>query len=142
MMFWPRSLSSVSDSELLDRLDLNDRHVGRAVAQDQRRRDVARHVFQHHERAARQLRDRPADIRAFVQIDLDDADALIAVGLDPRDVVHQRRELALVERQNAVLDVFGAHAVVGPDDADDRDVDLGKDVGRHPQEGAGPQQTY
>ena len=40
-----------------------------------------------------------ADVGAFVQIDLDDADAVVAVGLDARDVVDQRGQLPLVQRQ-------------------------------------------
>ena len=94
---------------------------------------LRRHVLQHDQRAARQLRDGARHVGAFVQIDLLDADAVIAGGLDPRDVIHQRGQLALVQRQDAVLDVLRAHPVVGPDDADDRNVDLGKDVDRHAQ---------
>ena len=67
---------------------------------------LRRHVFQHHQRAAGELGDRPAHIGAFVQIDLDDADALIGVGLDPSDVVDQRGELAFVQLQNPVLHVL------------------------------------
>ena len=110
---------------------LDDRDVGRAIAQNQRRRDVARHVLQHDQRELRQLRDGAAHVRAFVQIDLDDADADVAVGFDAGDVVDQRGQLPLVKRQDAVLHVRRAHAVVGPDDADDRNVDFREDVDRH-----------
>ena len=85
--------------------ELDDRHVGGAIAQHQGRRDVGRHVFQHDQRAAGQLRHRPADVGAFVQIDLLDADALVAGGFDARDVVDQRGYLALMQREDAVLDV-------------------------------------
>ena len=77
-------------------------------------------------------------IGAFVQIDLLDADALVARRLDARDVIDQRGELALVQGQDAVLHVLGAHAVVGPDDGHHRNVDFGKDVDRHAQRGADP----
>ena len=36
-----------SGKEPVGEAQLNDRHVGRAVADDQRRRDIARHAFQH-----------------------------------------------------------------------------------------------
>ena len=136
MMFWPRSLSLVSGSDAARQAELNDRHVRRAIAQHQRRRDIARHVFQNDERAARQLRDGADDVGALVQIDLLDADAVVAGGLDPADIVDQRGELPLVQRQNAVLDVQRAHPVVGPDDADDGNVDFRKDVDRHAQRSA------
>ncbi len=99
---------------------------------------LRRHVFEDDERAARQLRNRAGDVGAFVQVDFLHPDAGVARRLDAGDVVHQRRELALVQRQNAVLDVLRAHSGVGPDDADDGNVDFGKDVDRHPQTGANP----
>ena len=95
MMFCPRSLSFVSVSEVLERLNWMIGHIGRAVAQHQRRRDVARHVLHHHQRAAGKLRDRAAHIGTLVQIDLDDTDAVVAGGLDPGDIVDQRGHLPL-----------------------------------------------
>ena len=103
---------------------LDDRHVGGAVADHQRRRDVRRHVLQHHQRAAAELRDGAGDIGPLVQVDLLDPHALVARRLDARDVIDQGGELALVQREDAVLHVLGAHAGVGPHDADHRDVDL------------------
>ena len=72
-------------------------------------------------------------VGALVQIDLLDADAVVAGRLDAADVVDQRGDLPLVQREDAVLDVQRAHPGIGPDDADDRDVDLRKDVDRHAQ---------
>ena len=113
--------------------ELNDRDVSRAIAQNQRRRDVPRHVFQDDQRAARQLRNGARDVGAFVKIDLLDADAGIARRLDPADVIDQRGELALVQRENAIANVRRAHPAVGPHDADHRDVDFRKDIDRHAQ---------
>ncbi len=67
------------------------------------------------------------------KIDLLHPDALVADGLDARDVVHQRCQLALMQGQDAVLHVLRAHAVVGPDDRDDRDIDFREDVDGHAQ---------
>ncbi len=68
------------------------------------------------------------------------ADARVARGLDARDVIDQGGHLPLVQRQDAVLNVRRAHAVVGPHHADDRDVDFRENVDRHAQGGAHPQQ--
>ena len=112
---------------------LDDGYVRRPVPEDQGRSDVGRHVFEDHQRAARQLRHGPGHIRTLVKIDLLDTDALIADGFDAGDIVDQRRQLPLVQRQDAVLNVLRAHAVVGPHHGHDRDVDLRKDVDRHSQ---------
>src|SRR5579859_1511876 len=121
--------------------ELDDRNVGGAIAQHQRRGDVARHVLQHHQRAAGQLGNRARDIRAFVQVHLDDAYTDIAGGLDAGNVVDERGHLPLVQRQDPVLDILCAHPVVGPHDAHHRDVDLRKDVHRHAHDRARTQQA-
>ncbi len=126
---------------LARKAQLNDRHVGGAVADHQRRRDVGRHVLEHHQRAAGQLGDGAADVRALMQVDLFHAYADIARCLDARDVIDQRCHLPLVQRQDAVLDVLRTHAVVGPDDADHWNVDLGKDIDRHARGCPDPEQT-
>jgi hypothetical protein len=46
-----------------------------------------------------------------------------------------------MQGEDSVLNVLRAHAVVGPDHANDRNVDRGKDVDRHPQGGAASQQA-
>ena len=112
---------------------MNDGNIRGAVSQDQRRGDVSRHIFQHDQRAACQLRYGPADIRPFRQINLLNADAVVAVGFDPVVVVHERRELALVQRDDAVLHVRRTHPGIGPHHADDGDIDFRKDVRRHAQ---------
>ncbi len=117
--------------------ELDDRHVGGAVAQHQRRRDAGRHVFQHDSELLATCETARPDIGAFMQIDLLDADTLIAGRLDARDVVDQRRHLPLMQRQDAVLHVLRADAVIGPDYADDWDVDLGENVDRHAQRASG-----
>ena len=121
--------------------ELNDRHIRGPVAQHQGRRDVRRHVLEHDQGAAGELRDGPRHVGALAQVDLLHADALVAHRLDARDVVHQGRQLPLVQRQNAVLHVLRAHPVVGPDDRNHRDVDFGKDVDGHAQRGADPHET-
>jgi len=74
-------------------------------------------------------------------VDLLDADALVAGGLDARDVIDERGHLPLVQRENAVLDVGGAHAGIGPHHTAHRDVHLRKDVDRHAQRLTASQQA-
>ena len=113
--------------------ELNDRYVGGAVAQHQRRSDVRRHVLEHHQGAAGQLRNGAGDVGALVQVDLFHPDAVIADGLDARNVIDQGRELPLVQGQDTVLDVLRAHPVVGPDHRHHRNINFRKDVDGHAQ---------
>jgi hypothetical protein len=83
-----------------------------------------------------------ADVGALVQINLLHAHALVAGGLNALDVVHQRGHLPLVQRQDAILHIGGAHAFVGPHHAHHWDVDLRKDVDGHAQRGADAKQAH
>ena len=69
-----------------------------------------------------------------------DADTVIAGCLDPFDVIDNGRKLTFVKRQNPVLDILRRHAVIGPDNGDDRNVDFRKDVDRHTRRGPDAEQ--
>ena len=56
------------------------------------------------------------------------------------DVAHGRRQGTFVDRGNACFHLGRNQAVVGPDDADYRNIDGGKDVDRRPQESDGRDQ--
>jgi hypothetical protein len=71
-----------------------------------------------------------------MQVNFFDADTLVAHGLDSRDVIHQRGELAFMQSQDAVLNVLRAHPVVGPHHRNHGDVDFRKNVDGHAQCGA------
>jgi len=77
------------------------------------------------------LRDGGLDVRARLEEDLDDRDAGERRRLDVLDIAHRGGEPALVLGRDALPHLLRGEAVVVPDDADDRDVDLGKDVRRH-----------
>jgi hypothetical protein len=64
--------------------------------------------------------------------DLDDAVAVQRLRLDMLDGVDLRGELALVIVDDAVGHVLRQQPGVGPDDADDRNIDAGKYVGWRP----------
>jgi hypothetical protein len=71
------------------------------------------------------------DVRALVKKDFDDRGAADGLALDVLDAVDGRGDRALVVAGDPLLHVLGAEAVVLPDDRDDRNVDLGENVGRH-----------
>src|SRR5207237_1147227 len=66
-----------------------------------------------------------------LEVDADDADARQRLALDVLDAVDRGRQHALVDEHDPRFDLVGGHAVVLPDDGDDGDVDLGKDVRGH-----------
>ena len=70
--------------------ELDDRDIGCAIAQYQRRRDVRRHVLEDHQGAARELRDRACNIGALIEINLLHSHALVTHRFDARDIVDQR----------------------------------------------------
>jgi hypothetical protein len=76
-----------------------------------------------------------------MQIDFFDTDTIITGSLNARNIVHQRSHLPFVQRQDAVLDILGIHSVIGPDDADDWNIDFRENIDRHAQSGADAKQA-
>ena len=74
---------------------------------------------------------------------LDHAGAVVGGGLHVLDIIDQGADHAFMIVDDALLHLPGTQAVVDPDHADDRDVDLRKDVRRcaHQHEGR-QQQKY
>ncbi len=112
--------------------DLDDGDAGRAVLHDVRRRDARRHDLQNRLAGGRDLGDGRLDLGVRVKIDADNADAEQRLTLDVLDIVDRSRQHALIDEDDALLDLVGRHARILPDDADDRDIDLRKDVRLHP----------
>ena len=110
--------------------ELEDRHAGGVVAQDIGRRDAGRQQFQHGLRGRRHLRHGGGDIDFLLEEDLDHAITVERLRLDVFDVADLGGQKALVIIDDAAGHVVRQQAVIGPDDADDRDVDVRKDVGR------------
>ena len=115
--------------------DLQDRHCRGVVVEDQRRRRARRHLLDQRLRNRRHLGVGGADVDIGLEENLDDAKAVVGIGLDMFDVVDGRRQGALERRRNAARHLVGRQAGILPDHADDRDADVGKDVGRRPQGG-------
>jgi hypothetical protein len=65
-----------------------------------------------------------------VKEDLHDRDSAQRLRFDVLDVVDRRRQAALEAGDDPVRQLVGRHAVVVPDDGDDWNIDVGKDVRR------------
>ena len=111
--------------------DLHDGHAGGAVADDVRRRDARRHDLQERLAGGRHLGLGLGDAGPRLEVDADDAHAVERLALDVLDAVDRGGQDALVDEDDARLDLVGGHAGVLPDDADDRDVDVREDVRGH-----------
>ena len=114
---------------------LDDRHGRGVVVEDQRRRRAGRHRLDHGLRDRRHLRVGGVDVDARLKEDLDDAEAVVGIGLDMLDVVDGGGQRALEGRGDAAGHLVGRQAGVLPDDADHRNADVGEDVGRRAQSG-------
>jgi len=82
------------------------------------------------------------NVRGRVEEHLDHPDAVVGLRLDALDVVDRGRHGALEVRDDAAFHLLRREAGVAPDDADYRDVDVGEDVGRHPQDGERADDQY
>ncbi len=118
--------------------DLQDRHRRGAVVQDQRRRGARRHLLEKRLGDRRHLRVGGADIDARLKEDLDDAEAVIGIGLDVLDVIDRRGQCLLEWRRDTAGHLVRRQAGILPDDPDHRDADFRKDIGRRPQSGQRP----
>src|SRR4030095_703726 len=74
------------------------------------------------------LGDGRLDLRPGIEEHLDVGEAVHRLRLDVLDVVDVAGEGPLADGDDPLLHLVGGHARVGPDDADDGDVDLGEDV--------------
>ena len=113
--------------------ELNDRHGRGAVVQDQRRRRTCGQLPEHGLRNGRDLRVRCADVDIRLKEDLDDAVGIVRVGDDVLDVIDRRGQRALERRDDTARHLIRRQAGVLPHHTDDRDADLGENIGRSTQ---------
>ncbi|HYT59051.1 MAG TPA: hypothetical protein VEL06_02710 [Haliangiales bacterium] len=99
---------------------LQDGNGGGVVTDDQRRRLTRREQAQDGLGDGRDLRHAGIHRSARVEEHLDDAHAIVGVGLDVLDVVDRGGERAFVGVDNALLNFLRAQPGVLPDDTDDR----------------------
>ena len=114
---------------------LQDGNAGCVIAQDGGRRHAGGQRVQHGLGGGGQLRDGGFDFGVGMEEYLDNGQAGERLGLHVLDVVDGSGEGALAADSDDFGHFLGGNAAVGPDDADDRDVDFGEDVGGHAESG-------
>ena len=111
------------------------RHAGGVVLEDERRKDAGRQYAQDLLRLGVHLRDGRRDRRIGMEVEPRDGDAPERHGFDVLDPVHRRGERPLSHGNDPILHLGRGQPAVAPDDADDRNVDAGKDVYGHRHDG-------
>ena len=74
-----------------------------------------------------------------LEVDARHRDAAVGLRLDVLDVVHRGGHGALEDGDHALFHLLGRKTAVAPDDADYRNIDVGKYVHRHRNDGRGAQ---
>ena len=115
--------------------DLQHRNARCVVLNDNRRLDARRHQGADRIGGGHDLGDREIEIYVGLEEDLLHRNAVDGLRLDVPDAVDARGQRILAVGGDPLFHLRRAQAGVLPDDGDDRDVDLGKDVGRHRQHG-------
>jgi hypothetical protein len=113
----------------------DDRHVGRVVLQDERRRNAGRQRPDQGLTDRRHLRNGRVDVGARLEVELDDAVAADRLRLQVLDTADRRRHRPLDNGRDAILHLRRRQPAVAPDHADDGDIDRREDVGRHRHDG-------
>ena len=111
--------------------ELQNRHARRVVLEDLRRKRSRRHVADLHLALRHDLREREIHFHAGMKVDPNDRHALVGLRFDMFNADDVRGEPAFEIRDDAALHLFRRESVVLPDDADDREVDIRKDVDGH-----------
>ena len=107
---------------------LNDGNGGRRINNDQRRGCPGRQKTQKRLRNGGGLRERRLNIRVRLEKDLDDGNAGKRLRLCMLDVVDKRGDAALNVARDAQFHFLRLKTVVGPDQADDGNIDRRKNV--------------
>ena len=110
---------------------LQNGNAGSVILHHSRRKDAWRHDAQNRLVDGNNLRDRKVDACPGLQIHADQADAVVGGRLDVLDVADGGGHRTLGDGEDPLRHIVRAHAVVRPDDADHRDVDVRKYIGRH-----------
>jgi hypothetical protein len=136
MKFAPRSNSSCSLRVSLLQAQLQNGHARGVVLDDVGRGGARRKDAQQRLRDGRDLRQGHLDLGVGLEVEPDDRSAAIGLRLDVLDVVDGGGHGPLEDGDDALFHLFGRKAGVAPyHDADHRDIDVGKDIDRHGQDG-------
>ena len=108
--------------------DLDDRHGRRRVDNHQGRRGSRWQKAQKGLRDGCGLRQRRLNVGAGLKENFDDGDPVERLGFDVLDVAHQRRNATFDVGSDTLLHLLRLQAVVGPNQGNDRDVDIRENV--------------
>ena len=109
----------------------HDRHAGRVVLDDERRKNAGRELAHDLLRLGVHLGDGRFDRHIGLEIQPGDGDAPQRHGLEVLDPADRGGERSLADGDDSVLHLGRRQPRVVPDDVDDRDVDRREDVDRH-----------
>src|SRR5580704_1169716 len=118
---------------------LNNGYTGRAVSNDQRRSRPRWQLPKLSLRNRRHLRDRFGNVRVRLKKHFHYSGTVQRLRFDVRNIVHQRRECAFRLEHDAVGHIVGSEAGVSPQNADHRNIDIRKYIGRRVKNDDGTQ---
>src|SRR5262249_17837466 len=104
--------------------DLDNGHAGRAVADNVWRRDARRHDLQECLARGRYLGLGLGNLGPGLEVYADDADPIERLALDMFNIVDRGGQHALVDENDACLNLVSGHAGILPHHADNGDVDI------------------
>jgi hypothetical protein len=115
--------------------DLEDRHIGGAVLENEWRSCAGRELPENGLVDGGDLGDAGLNLGPLVEEDLDDGDSVVGLGLDVLDVVDGGGHRALTDGDEALFHFLRGDAGVAPDDANDGNIDAGENIRGHPGDG-------
>ncbi len=121
--------------------NLQHRHARNVVFQNVWRKDPRRHPAQIRLRIGNHLSLRQFNARAGIKVHPNHRHAVVRLALDMLDVVDARGEAPLEIGHHPVRHLFGRKTVVLINNAENRNVDIGKDIDRH-RDDRGPPQNH
>ncbi len=114
--------------------ELENRYAGCGEIDDLRGKDAGRKVLEHLLGSGGDLGIGGVQRGAGLEVDLDDVLAVEAGRFNVLDVVDEGGEGPLEGAGDAAFDLFWTEAGVLPCNGDDRDIDVGEDIGGGPQD--------
>ena len=113
--------------------DLHNRHGGRRIDDHQGWSGAGRQKPQERLRDGSGLCERGLNVRAGLEEDLDQREAGERLRLDVLHIVHQHGHAAFDVGNDALFHFLRLQTVVGPDQRDDGNVDIGENIYRRAQ---------
>ena len=114
--------------------ELQDRHAGGAEIENFRRLRARRHLPQHQLRVGGDLGIGGVEAGIRLKVDFDQRLAIVGRRFNMLDIVDEGRQRAFVGRGQPAFHLLRVQAGVGPHHGDDGNIDIGKNIGRRPED--------